>query len=177
MPASDARRGFTLIEMLGATALFALVVITLGPIVIESSQREGLARRKAAAALFADRLVAEAEEAAASGSAPQLTKRELSEQDFTATIETSAFDPATIEIAGAQPAAQKPAAPAGASAATGWLDSPGAAATPPLVQLDVRVVWAEGVAEQEVRRTTFFLNPAALEALEPNDAEAQEPPE
>ncbi|HEU4427184.1 MAG TPA: prepilin-type N-terminal cleavage/methylation domain-containing protein [Myxococcota bacterium] len=174
MKPSDARRGFTLIEMLAATALFAVVVIVLGPIVVESSQREGLARRKAAAALFADRLVAEAEEAAASGAAPQLTKRERTEEEFTATIETTAFDPAAIEIAGAQPAAQKPAEPA----ATGWLDSPTADTAPPIVQLDVRVAWVEGVAEQEVRRTSFFLNPAALEALEQNDAaEDQEPPQ
>jgi len=177
MPRSDARRGFTLIEVLGATAVLAVVIVVLGPIVVESNQREGLARRKAAAALLADRLVAEAEEAAASGAVPQLTKRELTEDELTATIEATAFDPATVELAGAAPAAEKPAAPARDAVATGWLDSPTAAETPPVVQLDVRVTWVEGVNENEVRRTSFFLNPAALEALAKKDAEAREPPQ
>jgi prepilin-type N-terminal cleavage/methylation domain-containing protein len=177
MRRSDARRGFTLIEMLAATALFGLVVVALAPIVVESNQREGLARRKAAASLLADRLVAEAEEAAAGGAVPQLTKRELSEEEFTATIETSAFDPRALEIAGAQPAAEQPAAPSGAGPATGWLDAPGADAAPPIVQLDVRVAWVEGVIEQEVRRRSFFLNPAALESLDQNEAGDREPPQ
>jgi hypothetical protein len=53
----------------------------------------------------------------------------------------------------------------------GWLASLAAQQTPPVVQATVRVTGKEGRFENGVTRTTFFLNPAALEALDTGASE------
>jgi hypothetical protein len=72
-------------------------------------------------------------------------------------------------LAPAAPDAQR-AAPAAAGAAS-LLAAPSARETPPLLEIEVRVSWEGAPADATtgepfaIRRRTFALNPAALEAL------------
>jgi prepilin-type N-terminal cleavage/methylation domain-containing protein len=169
MPSPDAkrRRAFTLIEVMAAAVILALVVAWLSAAVGKMNLREGDSRRRAGAALYADRLLTEIEEAAARGAAPPLGKREVEEGIYQAAIEIAPLDPALMPL----PAPPDPerargaAAPADVSPA-GWLASPAAEANPPVLQASVRVTGKDGVFDAGVSRTTFFLNPAALKALE-----------
>src|SRR5262245_27529213 len=88
----SAARGFTLIEVMAAAVILGLVVAALTQIVMQGNLREGDARLRARAAALADRLIAEAEEAAARGAPLQAGSREVEEGDLRATIEVAPFD-------------------------------------------------------------------------------------
>lgn len=170
---------FTLIEMMAAAALLALVVAALTSQVGQWNRFEGEARRTAEASLYADRLLAELEESAARGAAVPLGKREAQEGPFVAAIEVAPLDPALLAAAGRAGGGTEAESTRGAEAdpgAAGWLSGPAAQANPPLLQATIRVVGKDGTFEAGVSRTTFFLNPAALEALGASDAESGEEP-
>lgn len=168
MPSPDAKRAgaFTLIEVMAAAVILALVVAWLTAAVGKMNLREGDSRRRAGAALYADRLLTELEEAAARGVAPPLGKREAEEGLYQAAIEVAPLDPALLPLAGAPDSKRTQAAgPPGDGAAAGWLASPAAQQNPPVLQATVRVTGKDGIFDAGVSRTTFFLNPAALKAL------------
>jgi len=172
----SSRAGFTLIEAMAAAIILAFVVIWLTGTVGDMNRREGDARRRADAALYADRLLAEIEDGATRGAPVQIGKREAADGIYQATIEVTALDPTLLppEITGSEESARGPARDPGA-AAGGWLSSPSAQANPPVLQASVRVVGKDGVFEAGVTRTTFFLNPAALQTLEEAGGDDQEP--
>ena len=185
---SRALRGFTLIEVMLAAVILALAVAVIASSVMNAQLGEGDARRRAEASAYADRLLAEMEENAARGAAPPLGERESSEGAFIATIEVVAFDPSALQQAesGApRKGAANPAPTQGepsASGLGGWLGTPEAEANPPVVQTTIAVAFAPdsdaGASEPLVRRTSFFLNPVALQALETKAAgDEQAPPE
>ncbi len=182
-----ALRGFTLIEVMLASVILALAVAVIMSAVMNAQLGEGDARRRAVASAYADRLLTELEENAARGAALELGERESSEGAFIATIEVVAFDPSALQQAKdavggkgtANPAPQP--GDAEASGAGGWLATPEAEASPPVVQATVAVVFmpdpAADVPEPLVRRTSFFLNPVALKALETKEAGDEEAPQ
>ena len=176
--------GFTLIEVMCAAVILALSVAAITSIVKNAQLREGDSRRRAEASLYADRLLAELDQTAALGAPLQPGAREVSEGVFHAKLEVAAFDPSALQraSAGAKGAAADKRAPAPSvssadtAAAGGWLATPAAQANPPVYQVTVRVAWVEGTLESQVTRTSFFLNPVALQELEGEDAGAAEPP-
>ncbi|MBM4384021.1 MAG: prepilin-type N-terminal cleavage/methylation domain-containing protein [Deltaproteobacteria bacterium] len=166
-------RGFTLIEVMAAAIILLLVVAALSEMLASQARREGDARGEALAALFADRAIAEIEESIARGAAPQLGRTERSEDDLRATIEVRAFDSAAAASAllgAARDAGPEAAAAAGAQPSGGWLASPAAQNTPPVLEISVRVSRSDAAPDAEApplaERTTFALNPAALATLE-----------
>ncbi len=177
--------GFTLIEVMCAAVILALSVAAITSVVKNAQLREGDSRRRAEASLYADRLLAELDQTAALGAPLQPGAREVSEGVFSAELEVAAFDPTALQeaSAGAEGAAadkreSAPRAPGpDAAAAGGWLATPEAQANPPVYQVTVRVAWIEGTLESRVTRTSFFLNPVALQALEGEDAGDAEPPQ
>lgn len=172
MRSPDRRRAFTLIEVMAAVFILGLVVVTLARLVSQAHLDEGRSRLRARAALLADRLLAEVEEGIARGAAPELGKRDVSEDDLRATIAVTALDPALLT-----PGAEEdtnPRARAAVDSTAGpasWLSSPQAEATPPLLQVAVRVTWEGARVDADtgepyaIARTTYALNPAALKAL------------
>ena len=176
--------GFTLIEVMCAAVILALSVAAITSVVKNAQLREGDSRRRAQASLYADRLLADLDQTAALGAPLQPGAREVSEGAFSATLEVAAFDPTALQEAnaGAEGAAadKRASVPSAtgpdSAAAGGWLATPEAKANPPVFQVTVRVAWIEGTLESQVTRTSFFLNPVALQALEGDDAEDAEPP-
>lgn len=183
---SRALRGFTLIEVMLAAVILALSVAVIASSVMNAQLGEGDARRRAEASAYADRLLAEMEEKAARGAAIELGEHESSEGAFIATIEVVAFDPSALQQAESGAPKKGPANPAppqdepNASGAGGWLATPEAEANPPVVQATIAVAFAPdsdaGAPEPLVRRTSFFLNPVALQALETKEAGDEEAP-
>ena len=181
-----ALRGFTLIEVMLASVILALAVAVIASAVMNAQLDEGHARRRAEASAYADRLLAEMEENAARGAAIELGEHESSEGAFIATIEVVAFDPSALQQAESGAPKKGPANPAppqdepNASGAGGWLATPEAEANPPVVQATIAVAFAPdsdaGAPEPLVRRTSFFLNPVALQALETKEAGDEEAP-
>jgi prepilin-type N-terminal cleavage/methylation domain-containing protein len=157
--------GFTLLEVMAAAVILSVVVLWLNSAVGQMNGYEGDSRRRVDAALFADRLLAELEQAAAQGGSIPLGTREAQEGMYQATIEVKPLDPTLLEQAGAVPRVASGEPPPEIPPA-GWLDSPAAQAEPPVVSATIIVTGTEGRFEAGVTRTSFFLNPAALKALE-----------
>jgi hypothetical protein len=82
-----------------------------------------------------------------------------------------------LEGAAAQVAEADARAANPVGAGGGWLTSPQAQATPPVLQIAVRVSWegapvdADSGEPYAVQRATFALNPAALATLEKSETD------
>jgi prepilin-type N-terminal cleavage/methylation domain-containing protein len=163
---------FTLIEVMAAVVLLALFVAAISPMLVQAQGQERDARLRARASALADRLLTEVDEAALRGGTLTSGAHETREENLVATTTIAAFDPASL-----QPAAKDPERPAReATQAAGWLAGPNAKATPPILEIAIRVSWdgapvdAESQLPYAVKRRTFVLNPAALEALASSEA-------
>lgn len=173
MRRSDA--GLTLLEVLGAIALLAIVYVALAGSAIEGLRQEGESRRRLEASLLADERLADIELALAAGSAPPLGRSEEASEDFTVVTDVRPFEP---------PPLPTPAEAAREAASTGErvaderpsplypkrgeisLFAPAATGTQPALRtIDVVVRWSEGIDEREVRRTTWALDASAAQAL------------
>jgi prepilin-type N-terminal cleavage/methylation domain-containing protein len=164
------RRGFTLLEVMAAVAVLALVYTALASAAMQGLSQEGEARRRLHASLLADQLLAGVEAQLAGGVAPAAGATEGDEGDFTWTIDVQGYDGLGSFAAGVSDAAAKergePArradqqAPAPADALL--IAAPGQ--PPPLLVIAVHVRWTEGFQELEVTRTTFASDPAAVAA-------------
>ncbi len=172
---------FTLIEVMAAVFMLALFVAAISGMLTQAQRQEGDARRRARAAAYADRLLAEIDESVLRGAALTPATRDTHEGDLSATTTIAAFDPATLlpPVAEAEPGAR----PAAAAPPEGWLAGPTAKTAPPILEISVRVSWdgapldADTQQPAGVKRRSFALNPAALETLassEAGDAEDEE---
>lgn len=159
-----ARRGFTLIEVLGAVVLLGLVVTYVSRAAIQSLGFAGDAQRRLSASLLADRIVTEIEEASAAGTAPELGEKQLQEPDdpdFQASVKVAPLDPAAFGIA----KLLEPQDPRSGSAPVTDLFEPERGAQPAVFSVEVHVRWADGMYKREVVRTTVLLTPAAVPEL------------
>ncbi len=162
-PASQ--RAFTLIEALAAVLLFALAMSMITVAQREAAAFEGDALRRVDASLWAERLLVELEQGAASGAPLKAERREVRETlggtDYTALIQLDPFDPAEagLGLAGIGPKDQREA-----RSTQGGLFAPNAQPAA-VYQVHVRVSWLEGLEEREVTRASFLLNRTALEAV------------
>ncbi len=179
-------RGFTLLEVLAAIAVLALVYTALAQAAMQGLAHEGDASRRLRASLLADQVLSEIEAQLAANVAPSvgLTETEDEDQAYAIAVEVRPFDLGAFALAAAETAAAQRGQPgvgeapnaAGGPALQLLTAPPGA--PPPLLEIDVTVRWLEGADEQLVTRTTFAADPAivgaALASLPSAGAEGQD---
>ncbi len=174
--------GFTLIEVLGAVAILAILYTTLSTVAIRGLRSEGESRRMLEASLLADWELSEFELELQTGVAPEIgiTRSEDEDEDgFTVTWEVA---PLQIEIfktawekeqerAAANSAAQTAPVPTGATNAV----------APPFLRVELTVSWLEAGNERSVTRTIFAVDEdaaarlATASALSEGTAESERP--
>ena len=190
MRSSACRRasGFTQREVLAAVALLAIPYFQLQQSGLMALQREGEARRRMAASLLADSMLAEIESAIEGGAAPKIGEEETEQDGFRTTVVVEAI---SIEVPeedgqdgkrigrarsrlGGDAAAP---APVSGPSLLGGDAGPGGAPSP-LRRIEVRVTWDEGFGERSAARVTYALDPEAaagtLDALAQTAAQAQQ---
>src|SRR5262245_22362540 len=168
-PASQARAGLTLLEVLGAVALLGILYTVLAGNAARGLRSESESRRRLEASLLADDRLGELELAMASGAAPPIGAEEEEVEGFAISTEVRAFElPKRPED---QAARSEPTSLAAKRAAARAKDAPslfapprGAASPAPLLSIDVVVRWEDGIFQREVRRTTYALDATAVEA-------------
>lgn len=169
---------FTLLEVLAAVAILALVYTVLARVGIQGFRAEGGADRRLRASLIADDMLAEVEGQLQMGSAPALGEKDAKRDEYLIHMRVT---PAEIEIPPPSDAAaqrlQAAAAkrPAGASAPGAKLGSNGTTPSffqpqapgqpPPGRRIELRVSWTEGVTEAAVIRETYGLDQSAAQSL------------
>ena len=172
-----------MLEVLGAAALLAFAYIALTRSEIEGLRSEQESNRRLEASLLADKYLAELELQLATGTAPALGSTQEEAEPFVVRTEVRAFEPPPPRAE-----VHRTGPPEGSLAARRAkhekkADTPSLFATPkagetepPLRTIEIAVQWNEGVYEREVRRTTFALDPVAVEALLA-EVQANAPPE
>lgn len=153
--------GFTLLEVLAAVVVFALVYTVVARVAMQGLQTEGDASRRLRASFLADRTLSDLEIALAGGAAPEVGETETMEEDYTVVVEVAPFDVAGIlqEVAGVEP---QPAVPISSLE----LLSPSVRGRQPtLLSIAVRVSWLEGLSEREVTRSGFAFDAEAAAPL------------
>lgn len=162
-------RGFTLLEVLAAVAVLALVYTALAQAAMQGLSHEGDASRRLRASLLADQALAEIEAQLAAGTAPAVGLIEAEEEEFAVKVEVRPFDLGAFALQAGEKAAALLGEPTGIEAAKPAGPSfqlltaqPGAPS--PLLEIAIRVAWEEAGFEQEVTRTTFAAEPIAVAA-------------
>jgi len=179
MPSARARRlAFTLLEVLAAVAILALVYTVLARVGIQGFRAEGGADRRLRASLMADELLAEVEGQLAMGSAPPLGEKDAKRDEYMIHMRVT---PAEIEIPPpSEAAAQRlqaanakraaaASAPGGKPGSAGpmpsFFEPPQQGEPPPGRRIELRVSWTEGTTESAVVRETYGLDQSAAQSL------------
>jgi prepilin-type N-terminal cleavage/methylation domain-containing protein len=159
--------GFTLIEVLGAVAILAILYTTLSTVAIRGLRSEGESRRMLEASLLADWELSEFELELQTGAAPEIGIIESEEEDgLTVTWEVTPLQTKIFKTAlekeherkSANPAAQMAPVPTGQAGAT---DDE----APPFLRVELRVSWFEAGNEHSVTRTIFAVDEDAAAKL------------
>jgi prepilin-type N-terminal cleavage/methylation domain-containing protein len=149
--------GFTLLEVMAAVAIIAIVFTTLATVANEGLRSQGISRRRLEASLLADRRLAQIEIELAAGIAPEIGESEDEEEPYAITVEVTAFDIATaIPVPGF--VATDPTERATLAGVLGDGVSP-------IRAIEIAVTWLEGVEEFRVVRNTYGIDPVALQGL------------
>jgi len=173
MRSSDS--GFTLIEVLGAVAMLAILYTTLSTVAIRGLRSEGDSQRMLEASMLADWELSEFELELETGAAPEIGIIEGDEQDgFVVTWEVKPLQTAIFE----SPSAKKQGAQASSPAEQFGVTSGGSVA---FLQVDLTVSWFEAGNERSVTRTAFAVNEdaaaklAAESVLDKSISESEQP--
>ena len=153
-------RGFTLIEVLGAVALLAILYTTLSTIAIRGLRSEGESRRMLEASLLADWKLSEFELELETGAAVDIGFTEDEEQDgFTVTWDVTPLETPIFENLSANQKDTNPWDQVSqiAQAQAGQIGTPGGAAAP-FLQLELKISWFEAGNERSVTRTIFAVD-------------------
>lgn len=151
-------RAFTLLEVMAAVAVVAIVFTTLARVASQGLHSQGTSRRRFEASLLADRALADIEAGMQDGVMPELGQSESEEGIFEVAVEVLPFD-----LAAAIPAELD--STTGSDAPSPPKAEPDAESTP-IRMIEVTVRWEEGFDEFEVVRTTFGLDRSALDLPE-----------
>jgi len=175
--------GFTLIEVLGAVAILAILYTTLSTVAIRGLRSEGESRRMLEASLLADWELSEFELELQTGAAPEIGITRSEEEDgFTVTwevapLQTKIFKTASEkeqELDAATLVAQTAPVPIGQAGAPD-------AGAPAFLQVELRVSWLEAGNERSVTRTIFAVDEdaaarfATASALNEGTVESERP--
>jgi type II secretory pathway pseudopilin PulG len=169
---------FTLLEVLAAVAILALVYTVLARVGIQGFRAEGGSDRRLRASLLADQVLAEIEEQLGAGSAPPLGEKDATREDYQIHLRVT---PSEIEIPPRSDAAtqriqaatakqpNRGATAGGKPGAAGPTQSfflPAAPGEPPPGRrIEVRVSWIDGATESAVIRETYGLDQKAADSL------------
>ncbi len=158
-------RGFTLLEVLVAVALLGIVVTVLARTAMEGMGYEGDGMRRTRASLLADQELWRVEAALRLGTLPEVGHQEADADEFHVSLDVQPLVPGAGGLGDLLAPSGEPA-PGAAPA------DPATAAAIGLFQVLVRVRWIEGLAEQEVTRSTFAYDAsAAAQALAESEEE------
>jgi prepilin-type N-terminal cleavage/methylation domain-containing protein len=167
-PAARRSRGFTLLEVLAAVAIFGIWYVALAGASLQGLRGEGESDRRLAASLLADQVLADMEAPMSLGVAPEIGNQEYEQDGYVVRTEVTPFDPLPLIPPPPQPPGRPPPATSSAPASS-LLAAAAAGGASPLRQVRVQVAWTEGAGERSVWRTTFALDlqgaQAALGAL------------
>ena len=159
--------GFTLIEVLGAVAILAILYTTLSTVAIRSLRSEGESRRMLEASLFADWELSEFELELETGASPEIgTTRSEEEDGFTVRWEVTPLQTTIFKLSSEQEqnlqvsnlAGQRAAIPAGQEGAAN-------AGATPFLRVELWVSWFEAGNERSVMRTLFAVDEDAAAKL------------
>ena len=167
------RRGFSLIEVLGAVSILGITYVMLATLAIQGMQITGESQRRLHASIIADELLMEYELAAALGEEIAVEEDEKDQDGFT--IRWQVFDMSETEpIQGAEGEnldlfsflAEEANGPHAEF-------RPGNFLLGYLRELHIEVVWTEGVNEITVSRTGYVFDQGAF--MDRGDVEDEEP--
>ena len=136
---------FSLLEVMAAIAIVAIVFTTLARVASEGLYSEGLSKRRFEASLLADEAVANLELSAMSGRAPVPGLSEFEEGLYRVTIDVRPFN--VFDAVPAVPGPAGPGIPKLASEQTVWANA-----------VKVTVAWPEGFDEGSVTRLTYTVD-------------------
>ena len=176
MRTSDAQ-GFTLLEVLAAFLVFAVLFTVLAGTAADAFRLEGENRRRLEASLLADEAFSLLEHAARQGAVPDIG--ETSEENDIFTLTTS-VQPLTLETLGLDPASVYGNRKGDADRAppTSILSPTNPGDEAPLRRIDLTVAWQEGDREVQVTRATIALDTAGIAELFPElESEGSDEPE
>lgn len=146
-----ARRGFTLLEVLGAVLVLALLYSVLAEVAIQGLRAEGESRRRLEASLFADELLADIEASIDDGDIPLVGVSVEEEDPYIIELEVNPMEAGALLPPGALGEDQTLASRMGNETDES-----------PLREILLRVSWSEGDRELSVTRTTLALETAGL---------------
>jgi len=185
-PAAIRAAGFTLLEVLAAVAVLAVIYTVLARVGIDGLRAEGESSRRLRAGLLADARLTELEGQLLSGGALSVGETEDALDEFVVRVAVAPLEFAlptvpprvaeravervrqTNDLRAAGVAAQN--ASAGPRPAGSFFGAPVAGQPPPSRRIEVTVRWEEGAEERTVRRVSYGLDPETarplLEALD-----------
>jgi prepilin-type N-terminal cleavage/methylation domain-containing protein len=165
--------GFTLLEVLAAVALLAILYTVLARVAIQGLRAEGENARRLEAAFLADRhLVATYDQIYQQLTIPPVGTTQTVEGDFTVTLDVTPFLP-PVEWGVTDGAEVQPVI---------FARSPDGSGVELIRTAQVTVTWLEGVEERHVVRTVYLVDfqrtrelLTAADAARPKDEDEQAP--
>jgi prepilin-type N-terminal cleavage/methylation domain-containing protein len=154
MSRSDRKAGFTLLEVMAAVALLAILYTVLARVAIEGLRAEGESARRLDAALLADARIAESfTNISGNFVLPEFGHQETTEGDFKLALDVAPFR-----------------APAewGLDEAAGSLifaSEPGVQGTQALREVQLTVSWLEGAEPRQISRTLYVMDFERISSL------------
>ena len=147
--AVPAKLGFTLLEVMAAVALLAILYTVLARVAIEGLRGESESQRRLEAALLADARIAESFTAVSGAFVlPEMGHTQTTEGDFTLALDVAPFIPPAEwgldESAGNAPVLFAPA--------------PGIPGAQALRTVTLTISWLEGAETRQITRTIFLLD-------------------
>ncbi len=162
--------GFTLLEVLAAVSLLVVLFIPLVRVAIDGLRSEGVSRRRLEASLMADNALAEIEAGLQNGGAIEEIEAALrsSGEEAVGEMATGAtefeistkIEPARLPTTSDEKKDEGPRD----SALPSLFPAEDSREESPLRKITIQVRWLDGVNVQEVVRTTFSLDLAAVAA-------------
>lgn len=170
------RAAFTLLEVLCAVAVLAIVLTALARASVMGLRDEGDTTRRAQASLLADRTIEGIEANLRLDQPPTPGAQEDDRDGFQVKVEVKPFDAQAAGLhAAPPPPSDRPSQQLPPGPPQGLLAPPGSGPSP-LLWVTVRVGWADGVYQRDVTRTTLLFDPTAAAPLLAPLAAQQQPP-
>lgn len=145
--------GFTLIEVLGAVAVLAILYTVLAGVAIQALRAEGESRRRMEASLLIGEHMAILEAAIALGSAPALGEQTEEIEIFTIETRVRSIEAGALGFDSTEATE--------GSAEMLFAESENSD-PPPLREIEILIRWSEGDRELEIARSTYALDTTGM---------------
>jgi prepilin-type N-terminal cleavage/methylation domain-containing protein len=169
------RRGFTLLEVMAAVALFGIVYVAIAGATVEGLGLENDARQRLEAATLADAEISRLETEMLAGVPPRIGNTEREDGPFRIEIDVQPFDLVSLGLTPPQQGGRDPQVGTRAAGTPDLLLAGNGSTAPPVLAISVGVHWEDRGNARSVARDTFGLDltaaAAQLEALAPTPGE------